>query len=859
MAGMPPEAAPAGAPRRRKLGTRRRRLRRTVALLAVLAALFAAVGWLVYHFSRPPVRRPGEDLPDITTKLSQGVSENAPEPLWTDVTRDAGLAGFRTFAGPRSSQLPEDMGAGAAWGDYDNDGDEDLFLVSAGGNLDQGAAGWPPSLLFENLGDGTFRRDDRFPDTRISGMAAAWGDYDNDGWLDLVVTGYRALLLFHNDGGRLSPAPALPAPDGYWAGAAWGDFDNDRDLDLYVCGYVAYRAGDGGSPRASQQYGAAVPFTLNPASFEPQPNLLLENRGDGRFEEVALLHGVSNPGGRSLGALWHDFDADGRLDLYVANDISDNALFLQRDDGFEDVSLRALVADYRGAMGLAAGDWNRDGDDDLFITHWIAQENALYDSRLNDSPPADGGPRRLVFSDLSAPLGLGQIALPMVGWGTELADFDADGWLDLVVSNGSTFEDDGQPKKLVPQLPFLFWNRHGERFENLAPGNPALAVPHVGRGLALADYDQDGDLDLLLVHLDAGVQLLRNDMATGHQVQVRLRNRGPRADSGEGFGDGSTVIAQVGDATLRRTVGGASYLSQSSRTLHFGLGAAQRIDRLEVHWLGGETESYGPLAAGGLWQIREGDPEPRLLAGEPARTRHSVTAFWEAHRAAMDAMKREGDLERAIVLFRRALALDPSHEDARYYLANCLAATGEPAAALDELDRLRRQNPQSQRAQLRWAVLRAVHATSEADLAAAEAAAERALEINREETGSLLLLGELALIRGDDARAEQRLALACRTNPRAAGGFFLRAFIAHRAGRDDESRDLLLAVRQARGKDWKPAGAVSEGEVKSRMHDEDSPLSASWQAWNGEADPATAFTGVERRLAALQSFSASPP
>jgi tetratricopeptide (TPR) repeat protein len=827
-------------------------------LLSGIAAIAAVAGVFVYRATRPEVRRPGEDLPEITAKLARNLPPEAPMPRFTDVTAEAGLTGFRSFVGDRTSQLPEDMGSGLAWGDFDNDGGDDLFLVSAGGELTLPEEELAPSTLFENLGDGTFRPVESFPELRIRGMGAAWGDYDGDGWLDLAVSGYQVLRLLRNVEGRFEAAPDLPVPEGgYWSGVSWADFDNDRDLDLYVCGYVQYVEDSGGVRHASEQYGTTVPYTLNPASFEPESNLLLRNDGGGKFQDVAAPWGVSNPEGRSLGALWHDFDADGRLDLYVANDISDNALFMNRGETFEEVGLSAWVADYRGAMGLTAGDWNRDGDDDLFITHWIAQENALYDSRLVDmagvAAPNDSRPVQLTFTDQASPLGLGQIAIQSVGWGTEFADFDADGWLDLVVSNGSTLEAAGQPKLLKPQPMMLFWNQQGTHFHDLAPLNEELVKPRVGRGLALSDYDRDGDLDLAVMVLYEGIKLYRNDLETGNSLGIELRSRG--TGSGQGFGEGSTVVVRAGDLLLRRSLTRASYLSQSSRVLHFGLADAGGADSVEVHWHGGDSQTFGPLAAGAVWRLTEGEEQPRQVAGAAAVAtrpiegdRERLVAFWAAQRAAMDAFKFDADCERAVPLFREALALDPTHEDSLYYLANCLAGLGDTAAALAELDTLRTTSPMSHRAQMRWGVLRAMHATGDEDLEAAEAALLRALEINREETGSLLALGEVAMLRGKFDQAEDHLERATTTNPRAVGGFFLRAYMAWKRGDEEAARRLLEAAQAARGPDWKPEGTTAEGDVKGRQYREESPLSRFWESWDGSIDPTSAFAGLDARL-----------
>jgi len=846
-------------------GQRKRRLRRVAWVLIGLALAGLVIGVAIYKTTRPEIRKPGEKLDDITERLSRGLPEDAPEPRFTDVTVEAGLGEFASFVGERSSQLPEDMGSGVAWGDFDNDGDDDAFLVSAGGALTLSPEQWASSQLYENLGDGTFRLVETFPELRISGMGASWGDYDDDGWLDLIVTGYRSLLLFRNQAGRFVRDAAIPELDGYWAGAAWGDFDNDRDLDLYICGYVVYVEDANAAGGATEQYGTSVPYTLNPASFEPERNLLFQNNNDGTFTEVAQLWGVSNPGGRSLGALWQDFDDDGRLDLYVANDISDNALYLNRGETFEDVSLAAWVADYRGAMGLATGDWNRDGDDDLFVTHWVAQENALYDSRLVDfqrarqadsAAPQTDAPTpsvQLSFSDMAAPLGLGQIALQSVGWGTEFVDFDQDGWLDLIVANGSTLETETTPRGLKPQATMFLWNRRGEYFHDLAPLNEIFSTPRVSRGLAISDYDQDGDQDILIMDLYEGVRLLRNDMAAGSWLQVRLRSVGGQGET-TARGEGSKIVAGVGTVDLRRTATGGSYLSQSTRTLHFGLGQVGRVERIEVRWHGGEAQTFGALEANAAWELTEGNPEPQRIAYKPVGSgaipsgseteqtdRERVVAFWEKQRAGMDAFKIEQDIPKAAGLFAQALELNPEHEDSRYYLANCLAVQGEIDEAMMHLEKLMGINPMSHRAYKQWGIIRAMTAESPADFEAANQALERSLEINKEETGTILVLGELALMQGDNDLALQRLEWNTNTNPRSTGGFFLQGYMNWLRGDTEASVGFLQKAQDTRGEDWKPEGTVAEGDVASRMHKEVSPLSVYWEQWDGTLDPAQAF------------------
>jgi TolA-binding protein len=853
-----------------------------------LVLIGALATWRIHKENTPEEYTPGEASKDITSALSERAAPpsaatpqavrntvsarvvdplrdpgrrlpaGAPEPRFTDVTQAAGLGSFRQFQGPRTSQLPEDMGSGVAWGDFDNDGLDDLFVVSGGGSLDLPASKLAPSVLYRNLGDGRFEKVQDFPDLRIRGMGAAWGDYNNDGWLDLVVTGDDTIILFRNDHGHLVRDKSFPSPDGFWTGASWGDYNRDGYLDLYVCGYVKYKPGRRNASPNSTQFGLEVPFTLNPASYEPQRNLLFRNNGNGKFTEVAQQLGVANPEGRSLSALWHDFDGDGWLDLYVANDISENKLYLNHHGTFVDAGRSAWVEEYRGSMGLAAGDFDRDGDDDLFISHWIAQGDALYQSLLSEQKGMANA-AELHFTDVAANMGIGQPSLQQIGWGAGFVDFDSDGWPDLLVANGSTFEQkETSPRRLAPMASFLFWNSQGSFFSDLAPWNRSFSTPHVSRGLAVADYNNDGAMDIAIVDQGEGVRLLRNDISQGNWAEFRLHNRVPPTGAPLGFGDGATVIAWVGGVPLRRTVGSSSYLSQDSHRVHIGLGAAARVDRMEVQWLRGAPETWTNLAVNSIWDITQGEREAKPFppnsggAHPPGATaqldRAALVRFWEKQHAAMDAMKRERNFAKATELFREALAINPDHEDAHYYLANCLVALGDIPSAIAELDALARINPQNRRAYQRKGELLAASASSRSQLEPARHALNIALGLNSEETGTLVLLGQVALARGDFAAAEQYFAHVCQANPRAANAWFLRGYIAWKQQDSRQASAMLTSASKARGPDWKPSGSVLEGDVQHRMYSESGFLNVFEQQWDGSPEIASAYGQLDAYL-----------
>jgi hypothetical protein len=549
-----------------------------------------------------------------------------PGVTFTEVAEAVGLR-FIHFDGRRSTQLPEDMGSGLAWGDYDGDGRPDLFVVNQSGPLTWGptevAASPAHARLFHNVGG-------RFVDVtesaglavRGTGMGAAWGDYDGDGRLDLLVTRYGRNLLFHNEGdGRFRDVTAQEGIDrfeGFWTGVSWADYDRDGRLDLYVCGYVRYRYEAEKAGESTRQFKAAVPFTLNPSSYPPERNLLLHNVG-GRFAEVGREAGVDDPAGRSLSASWVDFDDDGWPDLYVANDVSNNALYRNLGNGrFRDVGESAWVNEYRGSMGLGIGDWDNKGRFDIFITHWLAQENALYHDETRNMKVTPEAPLR--FVDQADILGLGQIALDVVGWATGFLDFDNDGRLDLYAVNGSTMQDEADPTKLVPMRSFLFRNAGEQGFFEVGQkaGEP-FVTPLVGRGASFADFDGDGDLDLAVVVHGGRLRLARNDGGNRRGwLRVVLRSAASRAGAGPRsttFATGARVRLTATSGRQMRELGGqSSYLSQEPPgEVFFGTGDTARVDTLEVRWPSGRVDSFENLPVRTTVEIREGGP-PKVVS-----------------------------------------------------------------------------------------------------------------------------------------------------------------------------------------------------------------------------------------------------
>jgi tetratricopeptide (TPR) repeat protein len=820
-------------------------IRKTLLLCSLPVLLVGAIIG-VTQWTRDDRYVAGQEEEGITRSLDRSLEQASTGLRFTEVSEQAGIR-FEHFPFRRTSQLPEDMGPGGAWGDYDGDGMPDLLLVNFAAPLgvpdEEMAASSATDRLYRNRGDGSFEdvTESAGVGTAHRGMGASFGDYDADGDDDLFVTSWGSNILWENQGdGTFRDVTARAGLDteGFWTGASWADFDLDGDLDLYVCGYVNYIPEEPGA--ASTSVGDAEnPFTINPSSYTPRPNHLYVNRGDGTFEERAADAGVRGEAGRSLAAAWADFDGDGLPDLYVANDVSDNAMFRNRGDGtFQDVSYEALVADYRSSMGIAVGDWDGDLDLDLFLTHWVAQENALYSSRSSASP-ADHSKDGLQFSDEADRVGLGQIALDLVGWGTAFVDFDNDGWLDLFVANGSTLQQRDTPSELVPMHPHLYWNKGPDEgfFEVGAEAGLRTNPPGVGRGAAFADYDADGDADLLILRHGGRARLLRNDSTGGHWVGFKVRAR-----SGHPSGIGARIVVRADDRSYLQEAGaGPSYLSQNYSDLLFGLGEATRVERVEISWPGGRREVWSDLGVDRLWDLEEGRPpqpvdNPASVGGGRDRhalrtstvsklalvsdiasdlTREEKKRFWKLHRRAQDLFG-QGSWEEAAGVFAEMTALDPRHEDALYYRGNSLLELERFTEASECWEQLVRVNPSSSRALIQLGILHTLpHAGALFDLNAASNAFETAHRINREESRPLMLWGEADLAQGKLDAAHENLEAAYRMNPRATTALYLSGYIAWKSGDTRGAQELLERASASLEKKVPVRGVLGEGDTRS--------------------------------------------
>ena len=531
---------------------------------------------------------------------------------FTDVTNEAGID-FQHSSGTRSSLLPEDMGSGAGFADIDNDGDIDLYIVNTPGPFTQDGGGnkGNANALYRNNGDGSFTNITRAAGVGHQGygMGCVFADYDGDADLDLYLTNYGANVLYRNNGDSTFTDVTKTAGVGceLWStGAAFADVDGDTDLDLYVCNYVTYDLEQLEQMKEeSLQSGKPVPSALNPHVFDPQDNVFYRNNGDGTFTDTTAETGVAATGGRSMQAVFSDFDNDNDLDLYVANDTSTNHVYRNTGDGtFADVSDESWAADFRGSMGLTAGDYDADGDIDLFMSHWVDEENALYRNLFKE----DGIAERIRFVDESYTAMLAEESIKQIGWGTAFFDYDNDGDLDIFVTNGSTFQELKQPEVLIPQPDALFRNDGDGVFTDVSESTGIAALPlRVGRGATFGDYDNDGDVDIFIVNNHAPPTLLRNEgdrsILTGRNnwLHVKLIGTGGNRDA-----IGAKIQVKTSNQTqIREIYAGDSYMSFSSLVAEFGVGNATRIETLQITWQNGETQTRHNIPVNQRIQIRQ--------------------------------------------------------------------------------------------------------------------------------------------------------------------------------------------------------------------------------------------------------------
>lgn len=584
----------------------------------LIVSLFVAIPFAIavwYNWNEEPrgTYVPGEQVEGLTARLDRKVPEAYRSVRFKEATSEAAID-FHHYPHNRTSQLPEDMGSGVAWFDYNNDGWDDLFILNYASPLKNETkkelAILGESKLYQNNKDGTFSdiSSQSGLDLEVRGMGVAAGDFDNDGLTDLFITAYGKNRLYRNTGKgkfmNVTGQAGVGEKEGFWAGATWSDYDRDGDLDLYITGYVKYRAIN----LSEEELAAEEPPSINPSSFDPVGNLLYQNNGDGTFTEVSRPAGVQNKAGRSLSATWIDLNKDQWPDLYVANDVSDNVLYLNNKNGtFVDVSHLAHVADYRGAMGIASGDWDNDQDADLFITHWIAQENALYTNDFNDTLQT-GASSVLRFTDDSANHGLGQSSLDYIGWATSFVDFDLDGRLDLFIINGSTIQYPENPMRLHPMNDQIFWNAGREQgfYEVSKESGPYFAKKFVGRGGALSDYDRDGDQDLFIVNHNGPGILLKNENRLGNNwFAIKLEGR----ESNRSAYGAQIRLVSSGMTQFREVGSQSSYLSQNSSIQHFGLGDKAIIDTLSIAWPSGIKDVYLDVQPNAIVTVSEGEAD----------------------------------------------------------------------------------------------------------------------------------------------------------------------------------------------------------------------------------------------------------
>lgn len=531
---------------------------------------------------------------------------------FADVTAQAGIRFKHNSGAFGKKYLPETIGAGGAFLDYDNDGWQDILLVNS---MD-----WPERkraksfmALYHNNKDGTFTDVTGQAGLAVEmyGIGAAIADYDNDGHEDIYITCVGANRLFRNLGnGRFADTTARAGvgDPGFSTSAAWLDYDSDGQLDLFVCNYVEWSIE---KDQHCSLDGKNKSY-CTPQAYKGQSSTLYRNRGNGTFENVTQRAGLSDPTGKALGVALLDYNGDGHMDLFVANDTEPNKLYKNNGNGtFTDEALTAGVAfseagTARAGMGVDAGDYEGSGRQGLVIGNFTNESMALY---RNDGTG--------LFTDEAAGSGIGKMSAQSLTFATFFFDYDLDGWLDIFAANGHVSDDISvvQPNVRYAQPPHLFRNKGKKKFEEISTRvGRALQRAIVGRGAAYGDFDNDGDLDLLITTNNGPARLLRNDNANQNDL-LRVRLVGTRSNR-DGIGAKVTLKTNRGARVFSMVKTGSSYCSQSEMPLTLGVGKPEEGTTLslEIVWPSGQREGYNDIKPNQSITVQEGKG---VIAVEP--------------------------------------------------------------------------------------------------------------------------------------------------------------------------------------------------------------------------------------------------
>ena len=529
----------------------------------------------------------------------------------TNVTAAAGIQFQHNSGAYGGKLLPETLGSGCAFLDYDRDGWQDILLING---MD-----WPGHRrqrsmlkLYRNNRNGTFSDVTRAAglDVELYGMGVAAGDYNNDGFPDLFISCVGQSRLFRNTGKGtfvdVTNASGLQGRQGLSTSALWLDYDRDGLLDLFVCNYVRW------SPEHDVfcSLDGTHKSYCTPEAYRGDTCWLFRNRGNGTFEDVTASSGIFDSSSKSLGVAMFDYDQDGWPDLLVANDTQPNKLYKNLRNGkFKDVGVEAGLAfstdgKARAGMGIDTGDFENTGKPGVAITNFDNEMIGLYHSASTGSAGRGSGGSG-TYDDIAMPAGLGAPSRNTLGFGCAFFDVDLDGWLDLAVANGHIDETVRNIHGNVgyAQAPQLFLNEGGGKFRDVARQlGGGFETPIVGRGLAYGDFDRDGDLDLLMTTNNGPAYLYRNDLNAGNR-SIRFQLVGTKSNRDA---IGAAVRIFLGGQSQSRVVrGGSSYLSQSELPVTFGVGKSEKIERVTIEWPSGRTEEYKDLTAGRAYEIIE--------------------------------------------------------------------------------------------------------------------------------------------------------------------------------------------------------------------------------------------------------------